>query len=306
MSYRNHPKYRHLTVEVDTTQEQATRRNYTIVQKIKEQYYPHYELFRPYLKHFYDKDLTPYSLRAIQYKINDLYKKATEHLLKPIENVMKTSYINHIIDKKTPFCVHKKQNGLVVQLYNINKLSQYLYTKKPYILKTYLFEEKEYNYHSDVSFMYADMIKRNITNEIVFQTYADEIRKKENKEMDFIVPKIYDFGQFDYINKTGVKMKCYYILMEYIEGITLKEALANHGHAKMYEIMKKVNEADVALKTNLLHHNDLNHNNVLVLPTEKPCVAIIDYGEAAYGPHNGFVPVEGQFVNEPCKPSCFW
>jgi RIO-like serine/threonine protein kinase len=140
--------------------------------------------------------------------------------------------------------------------------------------------------------MYADMFKRNIMNEIVFQKYAEKIRKKENA--DFIVPKIYDFGEFDYLDKSqkSMKLKCYYILMEYIEGITLKEALSNKG--LMYEsALKTVHEIDVVLKTNLLHHNDLHGNNILLARDNK--VAVIDYGEAAYGPHNGFVPLEGQF-----------
>jgi len=293
MAYRTLEKYRDLKINVETTNEDADRAQKHVLKNIRENYFPDYEIFRPYLKHLYDVELTPTSLRKIQYTVNELYRKVKLHIKDPIHNVMQTPFMRTILMNNQPFCTHTKERGLVVKLYKIHKITEYSTTKKPLIFKVYFFKNKIFDYDSDVSFMYTEMFKRNIMNEIVFQKYAEKISKKENQ--DFIVPKIHDFGEFDYLDKlqSKHKLKCYYILMEYIDGITLKEALSNKGI--MYEsTLKKVNEIDVALKTNLLHHNDLHGNNILLVPDNK--IAIIDYGEAAYGPHNGFVPLEGHFA----------
>jgi serine/threonine protein kinase len=298
MAYRKIAKYFNLSVNVETSFEDAEHIQKMELKQIRENYFPDYEVFRPYLKHLYDTELTPTTLRNIQYSINELYVVVKEHIKVPIKNVIKVPYLRELLNTCQPFCTHKKEKGLTVKLFKIHKTSEFTTTKKPLILKIYSFQNKIYEYDSDVSFMYADMFKRNIMNEIVFQKYAEQIRKKEN--LDFIVPKIYDFGAFDYVDKSKscLKVKCYFILMEYIEGITLKEALSNKG--PMYEkteelpdIRQKVNQIDIELKKNLLHHNDLHGNNILLAPDNK--IAVIDYGEAAYGPHNGFTPLEGRF-----------
>jgi len=287
MSYKKVAKYSSLSVNVETTIEDADSIQKMALKKIRENYFPDYEVFRPYLKHLYDFELTPNNLRNIKYAINELYRKVKEHFKVPIKNVIKVPFIREILNTLHPFCTHKKEKGLTVKLYKIHKTSEFTSTKKPLILKIYFFKNKIHNYDSDVSFMYAEMFRRNIMNEIVFQKYAEQIQKKEN--LDFIVPKIYDFGELDYVDKTQqcLKLKCYYILMENIEGITLKEALANKGSIYEFDIEKNVSMADIALKTNLLHHNDLNGNNILLAPDNK--IAIIDFGEASHGPCNTIV-----------------
>jgi serine/threonine protein kinase len=282
MAYKLIPKYSVLTIDTSTSYEDASIIQKQVLKKFCFNHFPDYEIFRPYLKHLYDAEITPKSLQRIKYKVSELYRKVREHIKYPIHNQMEKPFLRSILTNKRPFCTNNKEKGLTVKLFKIDKISDFMKLTKPLVLKVYLFENKIYEQDSDVSFMYADMFKSNIVSEIVFQEYAEKIQRKEN--LDFIVPTICDYGEFDYNDSSqgSLKLKCYYLLMEYIEGITLKEALFNKSI--FYEsALQKVKEIDIVFKCNLLHHNDLNRTNIILTPDHK--VAIIDYGEASPGPH---------------------
>jgi hypothetical protein len=69
MSYRSCPKFRNLYVHVNMSVEEV----YINYEKIKRdlQYndVPSYELFRPYLKHFYNTDISRTTMHKIKYDI---------------------------------------------------------------------------------------------------------------------------------------------------------------------------------------------------------------------------------------------
>jgi len=276
--------------------EKDIKENYSkVLRDIEYDYYPDYEYFRPYLKHFCDVKLSKDDMCSIQYTISELYRTVRNHISGPKQMIITPLNVIKTMVTENPMCLHTKHAGLKVKLYRIHTLP-YSNKRHNFILKIYLFENKKYAIHSDTSYMYSEMIKTNIMNEIVFQKYAEKLQKYE---FDFIVPEIYDYGSCNYkdITEDGKVYRCYYILMEYIEGITLKEALLSKGYEEMYEVVEKVKKIDHMFKTNMLHHNDMHSNNVLVLPTENngtSRVAIIDYGEAAYGPRHG-LPKDGRF-----------
>ena len=57
MAYRTIPKYSKLRVNVDTTIQDADLNQKRQLKEIRENYFPDYEVFRPYLKHLYDADI---------------------------------------------------------------------------------------------------------------------------------------------------------------------------------------------------------------------------------------------------------
>lgn len=291
MAYKTHPKYCNLTVDVNTPRQDIQTEYNRVVNELENNDFPDYYYFRPYLKHLYGTDLTPKTMQTIQNTIFSLFQQIRKHFSNPLKCTIDPIIVIETLLTEMPFSSNTKIPGLTVRLYCIKKLYMNIRAKKPLILKTYAFQDKVYGKDTDECCMYVEMFKRNIMNEILFQIYAEKIQKKD---LDFIVPKIYDFGIVNYKDfmQDGKKLKCYYILMEYIDGITLKEALANKSHEQLYEVSEKVKQIDNLFKTNLLHHNDLHSENILLVPTDnnEHKVAIIDYGECAYGPKHGIAP----------------
>lgn len=129
-------------------------------------------------------------------------------------------------------------------------------------------------------------VESNFENEVLFQNYANRLQGK----IDFISPELYSWGQIrrHMFTRDGYKYKCLFLMMEYIHGVTLKEATySTQNMRNIYERVQKINED---LSGQLLHHNDLHGGNIVVRNTDSPLpdIILLDYGEASMGPRSPF------------------
>ena len=77
--------------------------------------------------------------------------------------------------------------------------------------------------------------------------------------------------------------ECYYMVMEYVEGITLKEYVQKHGRLPREKVLKFANKiGDVLLylhnRKPLIVYGDLKPQNIMVTPEEE--IRLIDFGTA--------------------------
>ena len=154
--------------------------------------------------------------------------------------------------------------------YKIQTFAYFYKDSIPAIAKTYIFS-KYISTDKQLS------IKNAFYNEITFQIYA----KTMNEKVGFITPNIYSYGYFFFQDPedSDILMACYYIIMEYIEGVMVRNVTYNiNTYKNLYE---RLEDIDQKLKGELLSHNDLHPRNVILTPKNE--IAIIDYGEAGIG-----------------------
>lgn len=274
--YRQIAKYQSLRVDVQSTDAQ--------VKKIYDEMFAnnkrtaHYDLFRPYLRHFYDYEITDDEIAQIQAELKNIYYEIRHYLLQKDDDM--TALVQATLQRKTPICTHNKDYGVTVKLFKIRDQ-----LNRERMLKTFIFSKSRPEDFTSMTeefhdAMHTNMIKQNFIDEIAFQEYAASVQKRT---FDFIVPRIYYYGVCDYYDRMRGNRAyvCYYILMEYVEGISMRDAFMSRGCENMY-IKTAMQNADRAMRTNLLHHNDLHGDNVIV--TKDNRIAIIDFGSAACGP----------------------
>lgn len=162
-----------------------------------------------------------------------------------------------------------RRTGLVVKLFRA------FYDGRDVIVKTYLY---------DPCFeSLSQTVEPNFENEATFQLYAEYLAGK----LDFISPELYSWGQIRHhaLTDGGYKFKCLFLIMEYIPGLTLKEA--SYTAENMKQIYEKVDRINTDMMGNLLHHNDLHGGNIIVRTSSRspePEIIIFDFGEASLGP----------------------
>jgi predicted Ser/Thr protein kinase len=113
------------------------------------------------------------------------------------------------------------------------------------------------------------IIENRFENEIIFSIYAKEL----NQKCAFVSPEIYAYGSILIDCEEGEQMECLFLIMEFIEGISLEHVeFTPEVCTKMYEIKRK-------LTCELLSHNDLYARNMMIDPSNN--IIVLDYGESS-------------------------
>ncbi len=107
----------------------------------------------------------------------------------------------------------------------------------------------------------------------------------QNHVRSMYFPKIFDYGFTNYVNpynKSGDPKLYLYIVMEYIEGYTLKDAIINKKIKSQYvfkKIMKNLIEAYILANRKIgFYHWDIKGDNIIIRKNDIP--VIIDYGHS--------------------------
>jgi len=153
------------------------------------------------------------------------------------------------------------------------KLFRTMFKNDDAIVKTYIFDP------NCLSLKYV--MKHTFEDEVLFQYYASEM----SKDLDFICPKIYSWGKitnFKFENH-DYNYCCVFIIMEYIQGVTLAESSYNkETMKKIYEKITTINREMISVG---IHHNDLHSNNIILVDKSPlPEIIVLDFGEASIGP----------------------
>jgi thiamine kinase-like enzyme len=211
------------------------------------------QYFRSYLKHFYSCEKSEEEIE----RILETIKQIRNSVKKDFET-LSSLYKRRILDLlKYEKCFYKKSTSdFIVKLYKMN------HNGKPAVVKMYLF----YPEYLCTKYILEDRFE----TEVIFSIYA----KKINEKCDFVSPDIYAFGSVSLFENECIEMKYLFIIMEFIEGISLKHSnFTPEVCTKIYEIKNK-------LSCELLSHNDLHPRNMMIDSSKN--IVVLDYGESSY------------------------
>lgn len=225
-----------------------------------------WDYYQVYLKHLFNRPVSSTALPNILKKL----EKLREIVECRISNTLMTDarFVSGLIERNKYISKSTKRPGIIVKLFHT------YFEGRDVLVKVYLFDPKCQSM--------LESIQANFENEATFQLYASQL-----SSVDFISPELYSFGQLRRIllKDSRYEYRCYFLIMEYMEGIVLKEATYSTENMRhIYERVAKINES---LSGHLLHHNDLHSRNVMVrdIPDSPlPEIILVDFGEASLGP----------------------
>jgi hypothetical protein len=242
----------HLTIITDIDDE-IVNANYKIAISQRRKSFDDVSYFCSYLKYFYSCEKSEEEIERILQAI-----KSIRHSVRRDFDVFSSMCKRRIMDilKHDEYFYKKTSNARIVKLYTTT------YFGKKAVIKVYL-------YYPDYIFS-KNIIETQFENEIVFSMYA----KRINNKCDFISPEIYSYGSIPTYDDEGLKMKCLFIIMEFMEGISLNHVeFTPEVCTKIYEIKQK-------LSCELLSHNDLYPRNMMFDSSDN--LIVLDYGESSY------------------------
>lgn len=232
-----------------------------------------WDYYKTYVRHILpDHDDLPYD--QIFPKLHSIRGSVQELLDTPKHK--EVLFVNRILQENRYVSKQTKRPGLIVKMFHT------YYDGRDVFVKTFLYDPECESFRRS--------IMENFINEVVFQTYADQLRSY----IRFISPEVYSCGKIRkfVFEPDGYIYQCLFLIMEYIPFVTLKEAVCSTEN--MTRIYERVEQIDKELCGQLLHHNDLHAGNILVddtswsdnkLPLSPyPEVVLIDFGEASLGP----------------------
>lgn len=211
------------------------------------------QYFRSYLKHFYSCQKSEEEIE----RILETIKQIRNSVKKDFETLSSLYKIRILDLLKYEKCFYRKHNNdFIVKLYKMN------HNGKPAVVKMYLF----YPEYLCTKYILEDRFE----TEVIFSVYAKTI----NEKCDFVSPDIYAYGSVPLVDNEGIEMKYLFIVMEFIEGISLKHSnFTPDVCTKIYEINNK-------LSCELLSHNDLHLRNMMIDSSNN--IVLLDYGESSY------------------------
>lgn len=209
--------------------------------------------FRSYLKNFYSCEKTEEEIERILKTIQNI-RKCVKNDFEAL-SVLYEKRISDIL-KSDEYFYKKNTTDFIVKLYKIDHFGN------PAVVKTYIFYPK----YLWTKYILEDRFE----TEIIFSMYA----KKINEKCDFISPTVYAYGSVPILHEEDIEMRCLFIIMEYMEGISLKHAeFTPEVCTKIYEIKRK-------LSCELLSHNDLHPGNMMIDSSNN--MVVLDYGESSF------------------------
>jgi len=227
--------------------------NYKLAISQRKKSFDNVQYFRSYLKYFYSCEKSEEEIERILQTIKTI-RDSVRHDFDVYSSICKTNVIT--ILKNNEYFYKKTSNSRIVKLYFTT------YFGKKAVLKVYLF-------YPNYVFL-KTVIETQFENEIIFSIYAKQI----NKKCDFISPEIYSYGSIPVYDADGLKMKCLFIMMEFMEGISLNHVeFTPEVCTKIYEIKQK-------LSCELLSHNDLYPRNMMLDSSNN--LIVLDYGQSSY------------------------
>jgi len=249
-----------LTVCVDMSEKEVSDA-FNIAMKKSRNKYADYHYYKIYLKHL----LGPESrapIDSILKRLHD-FTETVDYRIDHTE-IFEERFVRTTITQNQYVSKSTDRFGVTVKLFRTK------YNGRDVMIKSYIYDGACKSLDDRMMACFKD--------EVIFQTYANRLKK------DFISPEIYSWGRIRKYQFIGddYLYKVLYLIMEYIPGLTLKEATYNTATMKtMYE---RVQQANAAMISAGIHHNDLHGGNVMVVASPHPEVVIIDFGEASFGP----------------------
>jgi len=221
--------------------------------------------YKTYLKHLFG------SCKKIHEKmkvIQGFRERVSSRLIAPQH--LDKIFVRKILNDNAYF-YKSVRSGVVTKLFHTQ------YNHGDVIIKAYIYDQH--------CLYVSSMVEENFYDEVTFQLYANTL----NDGLDFISPKIYSWGKicrYKYPS-TNCWFSCLYIIMEYIPHLTMNQSGTSNQSIK--DMYIKVGELNGQLIQNMVHHNDLNRNNIMIEPVSNKIV-LIDFGESKMGPTKPLFP----------------
>ena len=152
-------------------------------------------------------------------------------------------------------------------------------TVSPQFLKTFIMNKSVADAAYGEQLQGIDCFLIKILAEVYFQQLAYNVSQIKSNKTIFKVPKVIKHGYFFLEDNEDTKNVVFYILMDYVEGVTFNK-LRNPYCSSVSEKLIGINEI---LQNNHIYHNDLKTPDNTIIQ-EDGIITIIDFGEATSEP----------------------
>lgn len=249
-----------LTVRVDMTKKEVTDSfNNSMRTAVDHVNYNYYNI---YLRHLLGSNTTA-PLNTILKRLHK-FKETVDSRIENTDSV-EERFVRGLLTRNEYISKSTRRPGVTVKMFRG-------YNGQDVMVKTYV-----YDGHCP---SLDDRMMATFKDEVLFQYYSNNLNN-----LDFISPELYSWGSIQKYQFIGDNYfyKCLFLIMEYIPGVTLKNA--TYTKETMKTIYERVKKADNTMIAGGIHHNDLNRSNIMIVEKSPlPEIVILDFGEASFGP----------------------